>query len=151
MILGLAFRYLYIFPSYFGYWSLIFTKQVAYFFRLYARGVVVGHRRWFRPNLTRSRCLTVIRGKRVVNPNWSLIKIEGVKTKEETDFYLGKKVAWLYKAQTADKNGSKIRAIWGKIARPHGNTGVVRAKFRSNLPGQSFGKPVRIMLYPSRV
>jgi len=34
-------------------------------------------------------------------------------------FYLGKKVAYIYKAST-EKRGTKIRVIWGKVTRPHG-------------------------------
>jgi ribosomal protein L35AE/L33A len=34
-------------------------------------------------------------------------------------FYLGKKVAFVYRAQR-EVRGSKIRVIWGKVTRPHG-------------------------------
>jgi hypothetical protein len=35
-------------------------------------------------------------------------------------FYLGKKVAFVYRGQK-EIRGTKIRVIWGKVTRPHGN------------------------------
>jgi large subunit ribosomal protein L35Ae len=90
------------------------------------------------------------RGKRSQQVNTSLIQIEGVKTREDTDFYLGKRLAYVYRAKK-EVNGSKIRVIWGTVARAHGNSGVIRAKFRKNLPPRTMGATVRVMLYPSRV
>lgn len=69
-------------------------------------------------------------------PNTSLIQVEGVNTTEEVAWYKGKRMAYIYKAKTK-KNGSHYRCIWGKVTRPHGNSGVVRAKFTSNLPPKS--------------
>ncbi|GLB37721.1 putative 60s ribosomal protein [Lyophyllum shimeji] len=102
--------------------------------RLYCKGRVLGHKR----------------AKRNTRPNTSLIQIEGVSSKEEAQFYLGKRVAFVYKAQR-EIQGSKIRVIWGRVTRPHGSSGVVKSKFRHNLPPRAFGAAVRVMLYPSRI
>ena len=37
------------------------------------------------------------------------------------------------------------------LTRWPGNSGVVRAQFKHNLPPKSFGAMVRIMLYPSSI
>ncbi|TVY53689.1 60S ribosomal protein L33-B [Lachnellula cervina] len=98
----------------------------------------------------RGRHLSYQRGKRITNPNTSLIKLEGVDDTKAANFYLGKKVAFVYRAHR-EVRGSKIRVIWGTVTRPHGNSGVVRAQFRRNLPPKSFGASVRVMLYPSSI
>ncbi|KAN0121052.1 Ribosomal protein L35A [Russula decolorans] len=102
--------------------------------RLYSKGRVLGHKR----------------GKRNTHPNTSLLQIEGVATKEDAQFYLGKRVAYVYRAKRQIA-GSNVRVIWGRVTRPHGNSGVVKSKFRSNLPPHAFGASVRIMLYPSNI
>ncbi|KAI8919657.1 ribosomal protein L35A [Entophlyctis helioformis] len=101
---------------------------------LYAKGRVLGFRR----------------SKRNTKEHTSLLQVEGVRTPQDAEFYLGKRVAYVYRAERAI-DGSKIRVIWGRITRTHGNSGGVRAKFASNLPAKSFGASVRVMLYPSRV
>lgn len=83
---------------------------------------------------------------------------------------MGKRVAFIYKADRARKDskvhieacallrssgtvsplprGEQIRVIWGKVTIPHGNTGVVRAKFTKNLPPKSIGASVRVVCRP---
>ena len=39
-------------------------------------------------------------------------------------FYHGKKIAYIYKG-TTEKRGTKIRVIWGKVTRSHGESTVV--------------------------
>ncbi|CAI7917886.1 unnamed protein product [Closterium sp. NIES-53] len=73
------------------------------------------------------------RGKSNVHEHTSLLQIENVQSKEESQWYLGKRIVYIYKAKTL-KNGSLYRSMWGRVTRPHGNTGVVRAKFKKNLP-----------------
>ena len=98
--------------------------------RLHVDGAILGYKR----------------GLRTQNVNVSLIKIKGCDSREDVDFYLGKKVAFITKAQ----DGS-FRVNWGKVSRHHGANGVVRCRFRRNLPPQAIGGRVRVMLYPSRV
>ncbi|KAK6842799.1 60S ribosomal protein L33-A [Apiospora arundinis] len=104
-----------------------------------------GHRLY-----VKGRHLSYQRNRHTTHPNTSLIKIEGVDDTPAANFYLGKKVAFVYKGQK-EIRGTKIRVIWGKVTRPHGNSGVVRAKFAHPLPSKSFGASVRIMLYPSSI
>lgn len=107
--------------------------------RLYCKGVVLGYKRSLRNQYV----------------NQVRIKVQGLEDKKDVDFYLGKRVAYIYKAKTVKKatptTEGRYRVIWGRIIGPHGNNGAVRAKFRKNLPPTSIGGPVRVMLYPSRI
>lgn len=53
---------------------------------------------------------------------------------------MGKKVAYIYKAQK-EVSGSKYRVVWGKVTRRHGSNGVVRAKFKTNLSVRFVSSP----------
>ncbi|CAO3640167.1 unnamed protein product [Mucor hiemalis] len=81
---------------------------------------------------SKGRVLGFERAKRTQNPNVSLIQVEGVQTTKDAQFYLDP-------------------CHWGRIARTHGTNGVVKARFRKNLPPKVFGASVRVMLYPSNM
>ena len=90
------------------------------------------------------------RGFRNSYENQSLIKIQGVNDADAAEFYLGKKVAYIWKASVL-KNGTRYRVKWGKVTRSHGSNGAVRVRFSTPLPAKALGSQVRVMLYPSRV
>ncbi len=45
--------------------------------------------------------------------------IEGVDNSKAASFYLGKRIAYVYRGKR-EIRGSKIRVIWGKVTRTHG-------------------------------
>eukprot|EP00127_Corallochytrium_limacisporum_P002835 Clim_evm14s142 gene=Clim_evmTU14s142 len=103
--------------------------------RLYSKAKIMGYRR----------------NKHVQQPNQTIIKIEGCKTKEAAQYYLGKRVAYLYNVHTKKATQkSMTRCLWGRIMKPHGSTGSVMVKFRKNINPRSFGASCRVMMFPQR-
>ena len=124
-------------------WSYVFSLIFRHFTSVWLP------RKWKKKKDKRIYELVVCLGRSKSNqyPNTSLIQVEGVNTKEEVDWYRGKRLGYIYKAKVK-KNGSHYRCIWGKITRPHGNSGVVRAKFKSNLPPKSMVALLGILKIP---
>lgn len=76
------------------------------------------------------------RGKHLQHPNQVILLFNDVKTRAEASALVGRKVRWTSPGE---------KEILGKVLGPHGNSGAVRAKFRTNLPGQAIGTSVVLM------
>lgn len=113
------------------------NKKVGFKPRLHSRALVVGYRRSLRKQYRHT----------------SVLRIEGVKERKSADFYLGKRVAYVYKSASKGNALHGVlggrRVIWGKIIKVHGNSGAVKAKFNPQLPPSSIGKKARVFMYPS--
>jgi len=75
------------------------------------------------------------RGRHVQYTNQAIIYIDSVKSKEDAEKILGKKVIWT----TSGK-----KELIGKTVKAHGNNGAILARFDKGLPGQSLGTKVKV-------
>jgi len=97
----------------------------------------------------RAKFLGFRRSKVQQNTNQSILRLEGVNDSNAASYYFGKRVVYIYKTTSGQKD-SRFRTIWGRIARAHGNTGAVLARFNHNLPPRAIGSTLRVMLFPQR-
>lgn len=82
------------------------------------------------------KILSYRRGRQTQNVNQVLIELDNVDSREKAKEFLNKKVAW------TSPSGKEIK---GEIIGLHGNKGIVRAKFETNLPGQAFTTRVQVI------
>jgi large subunit ribosomal protein L35Ae len=74
------------------------------------------------------------RGRTATTDDQMIVHVTGVKTKEEAKKLVGKKVAY----NTGKKD------MMGVVASSHGNSGALRVKFETGMPGQAIGQKVKI-------
>ena len=70
------------------------------------------------------------------SPNYMVIKVNGIESKEKAQSLVNKTVSWKTPA------GNEIK---GKISKAHGNKGAVRVKFEKGMPGQAIGSKVDVL------
>ena len=73
--------------------------------------------------------------RRVKKGNHMIVEVKGTDSKDKASKFVGKKVVW-------KSPGGK--AISGKVASIHGNSGAIRVIFETGMPGQSIGNKVAI-------
>jgi large subunit ribosomal protein L35Ae len=76
------------------------------------------------------------RGLHLQHTNQVLLLFDEIKTRAQASSLVSRKVKWV---------SPSGKEVLGKILGPHGNSGAVRAKFRTNLPGQAIGTPVQLL------
>jgi large subunit ribosomal protein L35Ae len=76
------------------------------------------------------------RGRHTQTMNQLLLEVEGADSRAKASKYIGKRVVWTSPGD---------REIRGKITQPHGNSGVLRARFSKGLPGTAVGTKADIL------
>jgi len=85
--------------------------------------------------MTIGKVLQFRQGRHTIKPRHFIIEVEGSKSREDAEKFVGKEVSWKSPAG---------KVINGKISGAHGNKGVVRAIFEKGLPGQAITTEVEI-------
>ena len=81
--------------------------------------------------------------------NQALVNIQNCNDKAGARWYMGKRVAHVYKVKNTS-NETRFRVSWGKVIATHGHAGAVRCTFRKNICARNMGGQVRVMLYPNK-
>ena len=69
-----------------------------------------------------------------------IVKVAGVTTKEAAAKLVGKKVIY----------GTGKKDMSGVVASAHGNSGALRVRFETGMPGQAVGQKVKILITGSK-
>jgi|TARA_Y100000310_G_scaffold345855_1_gene471514 large subunit ribosomal protein L35Ae len=73
--------------------------------------------------------------RRVKRTNQMVLQVSGVDNKDKASKLIGKKVVWKSPA------GKQLN---GEITNIHGNSGALRVRFDTGMPGQSIGAKVAV-------
>ena len=73
--------------------------------------------------------------RRVKRHNQMIVQVNSVDSKEKAAKLVGKKVVW---------KTSAGKQLTGQITNIHGNSGALRVRFDTGMPGQSIGSKVDI-------
>ena len=84
----------------------------------------------------KAKIVSYRRGRHTVHTNQFLIEIKGVDSRALASQFIGKRIVW----KTPGK-----KEIFGKLTRPHGNRGMLRARFSKGLPGTALGTEAEII------
>ncbi len=83
----------------------------------------------------KARVLNFRKGRHTQKTNQLLLSVKDVDNSADASGFIGRKVVW--KTKTG-------KIITGKIASPHGNNGVLRARFSKGISGEVLGKELEI-------
>jgi large subunit ribosomal protein L35Ae len=83
----------------------------------------------------KAKVLSFRQGRHTQKTNQLLLSVKDVDNRSAASKFAGKKVVW------KTRSG---KVIAGKIASPHGNNGVLRARFSRGISGEALGKEIEI-------